>query len=76
MDIMKELQKIFSEIFDEEIALTSETTADDIEEWDSLTHMQLIVEIERRYRIRFTTTEIKKAVNVGEFIGIIQEKLK
>lgn len=76
MDIIKELQEIFRGIFDDdELVITNEMTADDIEDWDSLTHMQLIVEIEKKYNIRFTTAEIKKAANVGEFIAIIQSKL-
>lgn len=76
MSIMEGLQEIFSGIFDEEdLVLTNKTTSDDIEDWDSLTHMQLIVEIERKYNIRFTTAEIKKAANVGEFIQIIEGKL-
>lgn len=76
MDIIKELQEIFREIFDDEVIISNKTTADDIEDWDSLTHMQLIVEIEKKYHIKFTTAEIKKAANVGEFIDIIQGKLK
>jgi acyl carrier protein len=76
MNMMEELQEIFREIFDDdELVISRETTADDIEEWDSLTHMQLIVEIEKKYNIRFTTAEIKTAANVGEFIEIIQGKL-
>lgn len=76
MSIMEGLQEIFRGIFDEEdLVLTNKTTSDDIEDWDSLTHMQLIVEIERKYNIRFTTAEIKKAANVGEFIQIIEGKL-
>ncbi len=76
MKIIEELQEIFREIFDdEEIVLTNETTADDIDDWDSLTHMQLIVQIEEKYNIRFSTAEIKKAANVGEFVKIIEGKL-
>ena len=76
MEIIKELQAIFREIFDDDdLVITPGTTADDIEDWDSLTHMQLIVEIEKKYGIKFTTAEIKKAANVGEFIDIIKEKL-
>lgn len=76
MEIIEELQEIFREIFDDEdLVLSRETTADDIEDWDSLTHMQLIVEIEKKYNIKFTTAEIKKAANVGEFIDIIKGKI-
>ncbi len=77
MDMINELQEIFRDIFDdEELVISDQTTADDIEDWDSLTHMQLIAEIEEKYSIRFTTAEIKKAANVGEFIDIIAGKLK
>lgn len=76
MEIIEDLQKIFREIFDEEnLTISRDTTAEDIDDWDSLTHMQLIVEIEKRFRIKFTTAEIKKAANVGEFIDIIKGKL-
>lgn len=76
MKIMNELQDIFRDIFDDdELVISNETTSDDIEDWDSLTHMQLIVQIEKKYNITFTTAEIKKAANVGEFISIIEEKL-
>lgn len=77
MKTIEELQTIFREIFDDdELVITNETTADDIEDWDSLTHMQLIVQIEKKYNIKFTTAEIKKAANVGEFVQIIEEKLQ
>ncbi len=76
MKTLEELQLIFRDIFDDdEILLKNETTSDDIEDWDSLTHMQLIVAIEQKYNIRFTTAEIKKATNVGEFIQIMEDKL-
>lgn len=76
MEILNELQEIFRDIFDDdELTISNKTTANDIEDWDSLTHMQLIVQIEKKYKIRFTTGEIKKAANVGEFISIIEGKL-
>jgi acyl carrier protein len=76
MEIIEELQVIFREIFDEDdLVISRDTVAEDIEDWDSLTHMQLIIEIEKRYGIKFSTAEIKKAANVGEFIDIIKGKL-
>lgn len=76
MDIKAKLQDIFRDIFDdEELVIFDEMTADDIEDWDSLTHMQLIIEIEKTFNIKFSTMEIKSANNVGEFIGFIERKL-
>ena len=76
MDVINDLQVIFRKIFDnDDLVITCDTTADDIEDWDSLTHMQLIVEIEKKFGIKFSTAEIKKAANVGEFIDIIKGKI-
>lgn len=74
--IREELQKIFREIFDDEkIVLTDEMTAEDIEDWDSLMHINLIHDIEAEFHIQFTTEEILEIKNVGEFIKIIGHKI-
>ena len=65
------------DVFDlDELELTDETSANDIEEWDSLSHIQLIVAIEKAFGIKFTSLEIMKWRNVGEMVTSMQEKLK
>lgn len=77
MKVKERLEQIFRKVFDDEsIIVTEEMTAEDLEDWDSLTHIQLIVEIEKEFNIKFSTSEIKIAKNVGEFIQLINEKVK
>lgn len=75
-DITAKLQDIFRDVFDDEtIILSDDMTSDDIEDWDSLSHINLIVEIEAAFDISLTTIESIEAQNVGELIDIIQKKL-
>lgn len=76
MSTKERLQNVFREVFDDdEIIITDETTADDIEEWDSLTHIQLVVAIEKEFGFKFTIIETIKLKNVGEFIALIDSKM-
>ena len=75
-EIFSKLHEIFMDVFDlDELELTDETSANDIEEWDSLSHIQLIVAIEKAFGIKFTSLEIMKWRNVGEMVNSMQEKL-
>lgn len=75
-EILKKLQDIFRDVFDnEEIELTYETVAEDIDEWDSLAHIQLIKEIEKEFGIKLSSKEILSWDDVGEMIDAIFEKL-
>lgn len=74
-EILEKLTAIFHEELDnEDIVLSNETTADDIEEWDSLSHIQLIVAVEKAFKVRFTSSEIQSWNNVGEMIACILSK--
>lgn len=74
-EILSRVQDIFRDTLDnDEIELTDTTTADDIDEWDSLSHIQLIVAIEKSFNIKFTAKEILSWKNIGEMIDCIKSK--
>lgn len=73
--ILSDVQEIFRTILDQEnLVLKPETTASDVEDWDSLSHIQLVVAIEKHFKIRFTSKEIQSWKNVEEMISSIQSK--
>jgi len=75
-DLWPELTQVFREVFDDpEIHIGPETTADDVDAWDSLTHVQLIVAVEARFKVRFKHAEIAKFQNVGDLANAIEGHL-
>lgn len=73
--IFAKLEEVFADVFDEEIKLSVETTADDVEDWDSLTHITLISAVEAEFGVRFKMKEVSSMKNVGEMVAIISERI-
>lgn len=75
-DTMQVLTAVFREVFeDPDIQLTGEMTADDVEGWDSLSHMNLIMAVENRFNIRFKPKEVLGFKNVGELASCVESKI-
>lgn len=75
-DILARVEEIFRDELElDELELTDETTADDVEEWDSLSHIQLVVALEKDFGIKFSSREILSWDNVGDLVDCIQKKL-
>ena len=76
-EIFARLNKVFQDVFDDpSIRVTPQTTADDIEDWDSLEHITLISAVEREFHMKFKMGEISSMHNVGEMAGIIQDRAR
>lgn len=75
MELEERLTKVFHTVFDNDsIELTPELTADDVDEWDSLSHINLMIAIELEFGIEFEQSEIQNFANVGELLASITEK--
>lgn len=77
MIALEELEPVFRQVFDDDaIVLQLETTSDDIDDWDSLTHMNLVVALELHFKIKFALGELQKLKNIGEMLDLINRKLQ
>lgn len=75
-EIFKQLNEVFCEVFDDEsIKISDKTTANDIEDWDSLMHITLILAVEEQFDIKFEMKDIVSMKNVGEMVDIIEEEI-
>ena len=73
-EIMAKLNEIFCDVFDDEdIILTNETTADDIEDWDSLEQINLLVAIEKQFNIKFQLADVADLENVGAMADLVEK---
>ncbi len=75
-NIRNQVQDIFRDILDlESLTLADDTQAGDVDGWDSLTHIQLIVAIEKEFKVKFSSKEILSWKNVGELLNSLQAKI-
>lgn len=71
-EVLSKLNPVFCTVFDDDgITVDRDTTADDIDDWDSLEHIRLIGAVEREFGVKFTMREVSSMKNVGEMIDII-----
>lgn len=69
------LSEVFEDVFDEDsINVTPELSAKDVDGWDSLTHIRLILTVEKAFKVKFSTSEIGKLENVGDLVKLIKAR--
>ena len=74
-DRMERLNQVFRDVFDDdELQITRQTTAKDVEGWDSLMHVTLIVNVEKAFKVKFSSTEVASLQNVGELMSLIDAR--
>jgi acyl carrier protein len=74
-DVIARLQGVFDDLFLEPVKVTPELTAQDVEEWDSLLHISLVVAVEKAFNVRFRVGEVEATKSVGEFADLILRRL-
>lgn len=76
-EIFDEVQEIFRIVFDDEdLTISDSTNSEDIEDWDSLEHINLVVAMEKRFQLKFDIKEVGQLKDVGEMIDLIERKLR
>lgn len=74
-EVLNSLTTILKDTFDEQnLNINLETSAEDIDEWDSLSHIELISNIEKHYKVRFALGELQDLKNIGDMVELIKEK--
>lgn len=75
-ELFERLDAVFQDVFDDDtITVNDETTADDIEDWDSLEHINLVAAVETEFGVKFSMGQVVTMKNVGEMVDIILQKL-
>lgn len=77
MSVISRVQTVFNAVFErDDVVLTKETTAHDVDEWDSMMHIQLIMALEQEFGVRFALGELADLKNVGDALDLIHKKIK
>ncbi len=74
-EVYVKLQTVFDQVFLDEVKVTPELTADDVEEWDSLLHVSLVLAIEQEFGMRFRVGEVESTKNVGQLAELILKRV-
>jgi acyl carrier protein len=75
-EVYEKIQNVFDEVFLSKVVVTPELSAKDVEEWDSLLHVSLVLAIEEEFNIRFRVGEVESAKNIGEWADLIEKRLE
>jgi acyl carrier protein len=76
VELYQKLTQTFRDVFDdEELILTPQLSADDVEDWDSLKHVRLVLSVEREFNVRFSSAEVTRLKNVGDLASLISSKV-
>jgi acyl carrier protein len=74
---LERLTQVFRNVFDDdELVIDGSTTAADVQGWDSLTHVTLMINVEKAFKVKFTSKQVASLKNVQELVGLIDEKEK
>jgi acyl carrier protein len=75
-EIFARVAELMADVFDlDDFVVANNTCADDIEEWDSLSHIRFMITLERAFKVKFSNEEISELKNVGELVAVIGKKL-
>ena len=75
-DLLAGVQEVFRDVFDEpDLAITRESSAETVPDWDSLTHVNLVTAIERKYKVKFALGELQELKDVGDLLDLLGKKL-
>jgi acyl carrier protein len=74
-EILARMQTVFDDVFLDDVKVTPELSANDVEEWDSLLQISLVLGVEKAFNVRFRVGEVEATKNLGEFANLIQRRM-